>query len=342
MVFYIVKNPLMKQPIFFFVLIVFMLVTGSSCQKELSPDNLDTTNTTGSYALRRIKIHHPSSLDPLDLVVSLQYDTMNRKLNIYFDDTTTSNPFDRLVATYHFDSNGYLTGCDAIEDFTSNVIRPDFAITRNSSGQILKIVEFDAEELNGISYNDTVYYSYEQSGAQTIVQDSVMFYTNSYFTTRRTTYNSQNNPVAEEYSRYISGPNTNYNYSNDRLSLVTNAGYTTSFTYDNTLVSNEWQNLPRSLLGKDYYILKQSPLTGRLNYMVMSMILESHFETVYNPLFTPPLSNITVQGTTFVDPDNFVTSTLNFATTYTADKLPATISVTSAGDDPFYYTFEYK
>jgi len=332
----------MKQPILFFVPFILVLLIGSGCQKELSRDNLDSTNSSSSYALRRIKIHHPSSSDPLDVVVSLQYDTMNRKLNIYFDDTTTSSPFDRLVTTYQFDGNGYLTGGDAIDDYTSNVMRADFAISRNSSGQIEKIIEFDAEELNGISYNDTVYYSYEQSGGQTIVQDSVMFHTNSYFNTRRTTYNSQNNPVAGEYTGYTSGPNTNYSYSNDRLSLVTNADYTTSFTYDNALVSNEWQNLPRFLLGKDYYILKQSPLTGRLNYLVMSMILEPDFETVYNPLLTPPLSTITIQGTTFFNPDNFLTRTLNFVTTYTADKLPATISVTSPGEDPFYYTFEYK
>ncbi len=129
---------------------------------------------------------------------------------------------------------------------------------------------------------------------------------------------------------------------NLKLSSATSAYNTSSFTYDNTLVSNEWQNLALSLLGKDYYILKQSSLNGRLSYMFMSMILESDFETVYNPLLTPPLTTITVQGTRFSDPDNFLTRTLNFATTYTADKLPATISVTSAGEDPFYFTFEYK
>ena len=332
----------MKQPFLFFVLLVLVLVIGSSCQKELTPDNLDTTNANASYALRRVKIHHPSSSDPLDLVVSLQYDTVNRKLNFYFDDTTTSSPFDRLVTTYQFDGNGYLTRCDAIEDFTSNVIRPDFVISRNSSGQIQKIIEFDAEELNGISYNDTVYYSYEQSGAQTIVQDSVLFHSNSYFNTRRTTYNSQNKPVSEQYPAFNLSPTINYSYSNNRLSSATSAYNTSSFTYDNTIVSNGWENLAVSLLGKDYYILKQSSLTGRLNYMFMSMILEPDFETVYNPLLTPQLSTITVQGTRFSDPDNFLTRTLNFATTYTADKLPATISVTSAGDDPFYYTFEYK
>jgi hypothetical protein len=332
----------MKQPIPFFISVVLVLLIGSSCQKEISPDNFDSTNTDGSYALRRIKIHHPSSSDPLDVVVSFQYDTVNRKLNIYFDDTTTSNPFDRLAATYQFDANGYLTRCDALDDYTSNAIRPDFAITRNSIGQIEKIIEFDAEELNGISYNDTVYYSYEQSGVQTIVQDSVRFYTNSYFNTRRTTYNSQNKPISEEYSTFNVSPGLNYSYINDRLSSATSSYNTTSFTYDNTIVSNEWQSLPQSLLGKDYYILKQSPLTFRLSYTFMSMILEPDFETVYNPLLTPPLSTIKVQGATFLDPDNFLTRTLNFATTYTADKLPATISVTSPGEDPSYYTFEYK
>jgi len=332
----------MKQPLSLFVLIILVLVIGSSCQKELSPVDLDTTNTNSSYALRRIKIHHPSSTDPLDLVVSLQYDTSNRKLNFYFDDTTTSSPFDRLVTTYQFDGNGYLNRCDAIEDFSSNVMRPDFVISRNSNGQIQKIIEFDAEELNGISYNDTVYYSYEQSGTQTIVQDSVLFHSNSYFNTRRTTYNSQNKPVSEEYPAFNSWSTINFSYSNDRLSSATSDYNTTSFTYNNTVVSNEWENLAPSLLGKDYYILKQTPLTGRLSYMFMSMIVEPDFETVYNPLLTPPLSTITVQGTRFSDPDNFLSRTLNFATTYTADKLPATISVASAGEDPFYYTFEYK
>lgn len=339
-----------------FVLIssaLFIFLANTGCQKEVPASILgDSTNITATQALRRIKVHQPSATDPFDAVFSLQYDTAGKKINVYLDDTTTSNPFDLLAIDYQFDANGYLVSSNSI-GYNGTVLQPDFVISRNGNGQIQKIIEYNAEEVNGIPYNDTVYYSYQQSAGQTTVQDSLRFYPFTMgFSTRRTDYNLQNNPLAEysyNGSNYSNFRTFNYNngvvsdviFYNDSVSLPGND--TTYFTYDNTPVASQWQSLPQLLLGKDYYILQQEPLTFRLSYNFLSFIMESKFETVFNPLLTKPLSKIVVRGYPYSNGNNFLIKTINLSYTYTADKLPSTISVLpDGGDDPTYYTFEYK
>jgi hypothetical protein len=322
--------------------VLLFLLINSGCQKEVSDSILgDSTNTAATPILQRIKVHHPSTSDPIDAVISLQYDTAGRKINVYFDDTTTSNPFDLLAVNYQFDANGYLISSNSSE--YNGVLQPDFVITRNSSGQIQKIIEYNAEEANNIPYNDTVYYSYQQSAGQTTVQDSVRFHFNTGFVTRRTDYNSQNNPVIE-YGYYNSAYLNlkTYNYSNGMVSYIISNNDTTYFTYDNAAVSSQWQSLTQILLGNDYYILQQPPLTSRLSYTFLSFIMEYDFETVYNPLLTKPLSKIVVRGYPYNSPNNLLVKTINFSYTYNSDKLPVTISVLPEGDNPTYYSFEYR
>jgi hypothetical protein len=324
------------------VLSIFLANTG--CQKEVPASILgDSTNISTTQALRRIKVHHPSVNDPYDAVFSLQYDTAGRKINVYLDDTTTSNPLDLLAINYQFDANGYLVSSNSIE--YDGTFQPDFVITRNGSGQIQKIIEYNAEEANGIPYDDTVYYSYQQSAGKTTVQDSVRFHFNPGFSTRRTDYNSQNNPLVE-YG-YFGSTFKTYNYNNGVVSNIITpndptyypGNDTAYFTYDNTPVASQWQGLPQLLLGKDYYILQQEPQS----YNFLSFIMEFDFETVYNPLLTKPLSKIIVRGYPYSNANNFLIKTINLSYTYTPDKLPSNISVIpDGGSDPTYYTFEYK
>jgi hypothetical protein len=331
----------MKKLLFFTGMALFILLANTGCQKEPPADLLkDTTTTTAAPSiLRRIKINQPSPTDPLDIVVALQYDTANRKINVYLDDTTTANPFDLLAVNYQFDANGYLISSNGLNNGT---LQPDFSIVRNSNEQIQKIIEFNAEELNGVPYNDTVYFSYRQQAGQTVVQDSVHFYGASGFLTRQTSYTSQNQPATIQYSSGSNfGTPETYSYNGSgTLSHITTGSDTTDFTYDNASVTPTWSKLPLLFLGKDFYLF-QTPLTGRLSYNFLSFIIESDFETVYNPLLTQPLSKIAKRGyVDFMNPQ-YKSKIINFTNTYTADGFPARISVLPVGDDPIYYRFEY-
>ncbi|HWI94147.1 MAG TPA: hypothetical protein VNT20_22895 [Flavisolibacter sp.] len=252
-----------------------------------------------------------------------------------------------LAIDYQFDANGYLISSNSIE--YNGIFQPDFVITRNGSGQIQKIIECNAEEANGIPYNDTVYYSFQQSVGKTTIQDSVRFHFSSGFSTRKTDYNSQNNPLVEY--RYSGSTFKTYNYNNGLVStVITNndsvyypGDDTAYYTYDNSPIASEWESLPQLLLGKDYYILQREPLTLRLSYNFLSFIMEHDFETVFNPFLTKPLSKIVVKGYPYTSPTNLLTKTITFIYTYNAEKMPATISVLpDGGSDPTFYTFEYK
>lgn len=332
----------MKQLFVIPAVLIVVLSLNSGCQKEISPDILkDSTITNLVPVLRQIKVQHPSTTDPLNYVFSLQYDTTNRKINVYLDDTTTTNPFDQLVVNYEFNSAGYLINSNAAD--ANGVMQSDFSIKRDAANHIQQIIEFNAEDNNNILYNDTVFYSYASPGNGTIVQDSVRFQGQSGYSTEIVTYNTQNKPISAGYS-FNGIPYGqeiyNYNAQGFLINILTDTD-TTDFTYDNTTIAANWQNLPMMFLGKDYYLLQREPLTYRLGYNFLTFIIESAFETTYNPLLTQPLKKITRHGYPLNNPTTLQTKIVNFTNSYN-NNLPSSISVLPIGDDPFYYSFKYQ
>lgn len=331
----------MKQLLLLPVTLLIIGACETGCQKEVSPYVLrDSTNNTISI-LRQIKIVSTSATNPFNFVFSIQYDTANRKINFYKDDTATSNPYDQLMYAYQFNSNGYLIGAVALD--TNGVVSPDFTIQRNSSDEIQNIIEFNVEELNGTPYNDTVFYSYVAMGNQTRVQDSVRFQGQSGFSTAKSIFNAQNKLVSVNY--FFNGfadrnENYFYNAQGDVTKILTDVD-TTEFTYDNITPPN-WQNMPLLFLGKDYYLLQQEALTNRLNYQFLTVVIESLFETIYNPLLTNPLKQIIRQGQSPFNPGSYQSKTVNFINSFSSTNLLNSVSILPIGDDPIYFSFKYQ
>lgn len=315
--------------------------SGTGCQKELSPGILNDSTSGSTPLLRQIRVHSISATDPFSYIFSIQYDTISRKINFYTDDTTTSTPYDQLVYSYQFNPNGYLIGANVLDN--NGVLGPDFIITRNSSDQIQKIVEYNAEELNGTPYNDTVYYSYSTSGNQMLIQDSVRFHNQSNFLSAKSIFNSQNKLVSSNYF-YAGLPNRTENYTYNSQGGVTKVLTdldTTEFTYDTIMPSN-WQNMPLIFLGKDYYLLQKEALTNRLNYQFLTVIIETVFETTYNPLLSKPVKQMVRHGHSFFDPASYQSKTINFINSFTAGNLLSSVSILPEGDNPIFFSFKYQ
>ncbi|MCF1714044.1 hypothetical protein L0U88_05305 [Flavihumibacter sp. RY-1] len=90
----------------------------------------------------------------------MQYDTANRRINVYYDDTTNTPPYDVLKTSYQFNTAGYLV------KFTNNYggDLEEIEIVRDANNRIKYITNFDLFMLE----TDTSFYSYETRGTQLI------------------------------------------------------------------------------------------------------------------------------------------------------------------------------
>lgn len=326
-------------------LMVFFSV---GCQKEINhtlseiKEDSSATESSPIALLKQIKVQHLSVSDPIDITFSIQYDTVNRKINVYWDDTTNTNLYDLLVYTYEFNKDGYLTKSQTLG--SNGALKTDFTISRNSSNQIQQIIEFDAEEINNATYNDTIHYSYQTASGQTIIRDSVRFFPFTKFASQTVTYNAQNKPVLLAY-RYdgLVEKVQSFHYNNQNLlNRIEGSTDTIDYAFDAMATDTNWQKQSQLFLGKDYYILSIEPLTQSLSYNFLSFIVEGTFETTYNPLLTLPLSSFRRSGYVVTDPDHPQTQLVNFTNSYTVDHKLASILLTPVGGEPFYYSFSYE
>lgn len=87
----------------------------TSCNKGDVPTP-QTIDSIKSILPKQIIIDYPSQFGVLeDKVISLKYDTANYKIELYDDDTTNTNPYDKLLATYSFNKDGYLIKSTGVE-----------------------------------------------------------------------------------------------------------------------------------------------------------------------------------------------------------------------------------
>ena len=126
---------------FFLISGLVLILAGSlfSCQKNVEPVSPETADSIKSVLPKQViwQSYFTISEDKA-IVISLQYDTLNRKINLYLDDTTNTNPYDYLAISYTFNNNGYLikaTGFDGDgPDFADAVVD----INRNADNKIIE------------------------------------------------------------------------------------------------------------------------------------------------------------------------------------------------------------
>lgn len=328
----------------------------ASCQQEVSDILPDTNNPSDSTALpdsavslsnhfiRQIHITGELFSDPVNLTFTIQYDTFASKITVLMKDSIgDATLIDPTVkgAVYAFNRAGYLMRSDLLK--TNGTQAPYFSITRNAANQIEKIIEYYAEEVNGVSYNDTIWYRYGTGFIEDSVRRQSFLNPSSFSYARKVrTFDAQNRIQSfkyyaghELYNEYA----YRYDAQNNINRRITNSD-TTDYTYD-VQRDTAWKYLPELFLGKDAYVLMKES-TDDFGYNFLTFVIEDEFETIYNPLFTQPLTRMARHGRRILNPnEEWVQSVVTFSTTYTPDGKIKTIAATPEGKAPIRYTFSY-
>lgn len=330
----------------FFALILIVLL--ASCQREVSdilpPDTIDSTDSTtvpSNGLIRKIQVTGHSFSEALNLTFLIQYDTLASRIIVLAEDSTGAvlNP-DTKGIVYEFNKAGFLLKGTIL--LTNGTTKPEFAITRNAANQIEKVIEYDAEEVAGVSYNDTIHYRYGLGFIEDSVRIQSFGNTSFHYTRHVRTFDAQNKIQSFKY--YAGNELYNeYSYRYDaqnNISRIVTSSDTIDYSYS-TPADAEWKVLPELFLGKDAYVLLKERADD-FGYNFLTFIIESKFETVYNPMFTQPLTRMVRHGRRFLNPNEEpVQSIVTFSTTYTPDGKTKTITVTPAGEEPINYTFYY-
>lgn len=325
----------------------------ASCQREADgvlpngnpPDSTNTTDTTTTLShnlIREINIKGLSSFsEKVNATFTIQYDTPGSKITVLVRDSIPDDSvFDAAAkgVVYQFNRSGYLTSSTILNK--DDTQRPEFSIVRNAANEIEKIIEYDVEEIAGMPYNDTLFYRY----ASGIIEDSTRSLpypgsTTSYFNRQVRTYDAQNRlQTMTSYSQNTVYDTKRFTYdAQNNISRLAAQTYTIDYTYA-TQKDTGWKNLPQLFLGKDAPVLMKE-LYNDFGYTFLTFIIESKFETIYNPLLTQPLASLHITGESVFGSND--SQTVTFTTTYTTENKIKTITATPADGGQITYTFSY-
>lgn len=182
-------------------------------------------------------------------VWSMQYDTANRRINVYYDDATNTNLFDVLKASYQFNAAGYLV--KFINSFGSD--QKISVILRDADNRIKYITNHD-EYFEDI---DTSFYTYESSGNQlrlsverrAYLDQRVEMFVDSYTYTNNLLQSMQPNTTGSEIVyQYQQGKlvNTGWAANGDFFNM--------SVTYQTADPNESGDLFLKLILGRDHYV----------------------------------------------------------------------------------------
>lgn len=314
------------------------------------PDNnpADSTATPDSTPvlhnlIRKINVKGIFSFsENINATFEIQYDTAAAKITVLVRDSIPGDSvFDAVKGVvYEYNRAGYLMKSTVLK--TDGTQQPDFAIFRNAANKIEKIVEYDVEEINGLPYNDTIFYKYASGSIEDSTRNIPYPGSNrSFFNRNVRTYDAQNRlQTMTTYSDNRVYNTTRFTYdAQNNLTRLAAQHYTIDYAYD-TQKDTSWKNLPRLFLGKDAYVLMKE-LSNDFGYTFLSFIMEGKFETIYNPLLTQPLISFHVSGESINTGVTNDSETVTFVTTHTPENKINTITATPASGGMLTYTFSY-
>lgn len=287
---------------------MLLIVTFTSCHKDSgsnpTPLQIDSLNaalpkeiiTSYSYDSSGVTI-------PDSYVVAIKYDTVNSTVQLYLDDTTTTNPYDKLAETYSYNSSGFLTSVK--ESPYSGPIDPsdqnyNVIINRDANNKIIYVSE---TSIDGSVY-DSIFYSYQAVSGGTNITTFDHYrenISNFGIDTMIYSYNSNNiltqsaDVSFHSITNYILNANNtvkSYTAVDDGYGDTTHATY----SYASGLPDGKADLFVQTLLGKDYYmpdIFDQDPFVYAYN-------ASSGYDDLYIS-FTDPyhISSATLHGNGF-------------------------------------------
>ena len=241
----------MKNNTVFFLLSALILTTFISCNKNNEP--LQPKGNVPPVYPKQIIWSSTHGLDSLyTQVISIKYDTLNYQILLYLDDTTNSNPYDRLIASYRYNKDGYLIKVTGILwQYADFIDEPGFEevaeIKRDPKNQIIYLA-------SGAPYmpTDSFYYFYGNNSQgpriTTIKYDREYPQFND---TAITQLDPDYNILSSTHSRSNSEI---YEYNADKSLSKISGIITEQFSYPSLSVGIQKDLLSNLLLGKDHYL----------------------------------------------------------------------------------------
>lgn len=222
----------------------------SSCSKDLKPTPMEV-DSLKSVLPKQIIYEVPGTGQGAHTnVVSIKYDTINHLIQLYEDDTTNANPYDKLLASYSFNNDGYLVTFEIRANnladlyFTNEIVE----IHRLSNNNISYIVYNDRD----YNQTDTTFYKYQTVAGRTDISTDGI---GGYFE-NNTIYHYDNNFRLMAYENDYASGNFSYNLNNS-ISKIVGKGIgdnVAEFSYASG-ISDEKEDLTgRLFTGKDYYL----------------------------------------------------------------------------------------
>lgn len=247
------------------LLVSFILTTNTSCNKgdEPKPQIVDSVKSI----LPKQIVFLPEDSD--STVVSFKYDTLNHKVELYQDDPSTPDLYDKLIITSTFNNDGYLI---------NYIINTDVFYYTSFDNATVTINRASDNKINYIAYNDldndrkdTSYYTYKPVSGGTEITTAGYY---SYFENDTTNYNYDNDNKLLSYQilgNVFETAQFSYNPNNSVSKIVKTGGdfdNVSDFSYTSGIPDDKEDMLGRILFGKDYYLwdLKElSPFTTYLD-----------------------------------------------------------------------------
>ena len=298
----------MKTTFYLLLFVILFVVVFTSCHKDTNsptPTQIDSLNAAlpkeiiTSYSSDSNGITVPGSY-----VVSIKYDTVNSAVQLYFDDTTTTNPYDILGETFTYNASGYLISVKESDDTRVNDPDSDplynVTVNRDANNKIIYISEVSKDG----SLYDSIFYNYQAAGTGTNIT-TILHYLeeggSSGTDTVVYTYTSDNKLSQEtdlQFDTYTYTFNTNNTIKSDNISGQ-DGNFTSNYTYASGLPDGKADAFVQALLGKDFYI----PDLYYLDPFVYSYDFAGYYDD-YSFSFTDPyhISASNLQGTNGTDP----------------------------------------
>ena len=229
-----------------------------SCGKNVDTIHPETIDSVKSILPKQVSWDYDYNYNGFPYhavnIFSLKYDTANYRIELYEDDTTTSNPYDKLVVAYTYNTDGYIIGFETNfpDVFWLNIFdRGSAKINRDAANKIIYIA-YDDKELNE---KDTSFYTYQSvSGGINIATSE----SDNNYLGGKVVYNYDLNHNLLAYHEE-DDVNTTYSYNaNKSVHKIVSNGYgntVSDFAYTSGLPDGKEDMLYKLLLGKDYYLL---------------------------------------------------------------------------------------
>lgn len=227
-----------------------------SCSKDSTstPDQIDSLK---SILPKQIIYEVPGAGQGAGInVVSIKYDTLNRNIQLYEDDTTNANPYDVLLATYRFNQDGYLLQFESTDHSLANMDYQNTIIDfhREANNNISYITYRDKSK--AVEYTTTTAYTYKtESGGTVITTEGSNAY---FFGACDYHYDANFNLISYQASYYTDYANGILSYNaNNSINKISGLGVgenLTEFSYTSGMPDQKEDLLERVLLGKDYYL----------------------------------------------------------------------------------------